>query len=200
VSAAFVDPVERLSQGDLLLEVPSTYVLSLAYLHQVAKGKFHLKNSPPSAAQAMAAQTNVRETVEVEGLDSFGNAVGARRPAIVLSHDCELDKEGAKRYVLVAQVRPLVDVPDAHRDSIRHLAQKRALYLPPTDHLPGEYFADFRSVTTLRRHEVADKLRRVASLNEEGRELLQFQLFRFFVRKRLPGDWVDWTPEAEEDA
>jgi rRNA-processing protein FCF1 len=201
VAVELVDPVKRLSQGDVLAAVPSVYVRSLAYLVKEAENKFRLAHKLPDAVKPEAvAQANVREVAETEGEDAFGNAVGARRLGMVISHDCELDKTGAKRYVLMAQIRPLSGVSsDKARESIRDYDQKRTLYIPENGYLEGEQFVDLRMLTTLRRDEVVDQLKRVASLNEDGRHLLRFQLFRYLARKRLPDDWVTWPDESEED-
>jgi hypothetical protein len=196
--AEFVAPVEVLSQGDLLLAAPSVYVRSPAYLIQEEKNRFVLRHTlPASGSDERVGQMNVRETVEWEGEDAFGNAWGARRPGLVLSHGCELDKPGTKRYVLLAQVRPLEQVADEHKESIRTFHQKRAFYLPSTEHLDGEQFADLRMITTLRRSEVVDTLDRVATLNDHGVLHLQAHLFRFFVRRRLPDDWTTWPEDAD---
>lgn len=200
MAVELVDPVGKLSQGDVLAAAPSVYVRSLSYLVKEAKNKYRLATKLPQAVNPEdVGQANVREVLDVEGEDPLGNAVGARRYGMVISHDCELDKTGSKRYVLVAQVRPLGGVPEDRRDSIRDYDQKRTLFIPPNGFLPGEQFADLRMLTTLRRDEVVDQLERVASLNEDGRLLLRFQLFRYFARKRLPDDWVTWPDEAEED-
>src|SRR5690242_421148 len=154
---------------------------------------------PESVDETKFVQANVREIVATEGEDAWGNAYGGRRYGIVISHDCELDKPGEKRYVQTALIRPLSGVPERFRDSIRDYRQKRALYLPPNAFLEGENFADLRMITTLRRAEVIDQLKRVAKMNEDGRVLLHFQLFRFYARKRLPNGWEDWPDEAEEE-
>jgi hypothetical protein len=51
-------------------------------------------------------------------------------------------------------------------------------------------------ITTIRR-DALQQLERVASMNSEGRLQLPAHLFRFFTRRTLPPDWVDW-PEDEE--
>jgi hypothetical protein len=200
VAAEFVDPGAALSQGDLLLAVPSVYVRSLSYLIKTADNQFKLSPRPPQAEQRRGLpQVNVGEEVEHEAKDPFGNAVGARRPGLVISHDCELDKTSGTPTVLVAQVRRLENMLDEDMDRIRAFREKRAFYLPPCDHLEGENFADLRVITTLVREDVIDQLDVAASLDEEGVEDLQAQLFRFFVRKRLPDEWIDWPREAEAE-
>jgi hypothetical protein len=201
LAVEFLDPGETLlSQGDLLRAVPSVYVRSTAYLVATARNNYQVKRQPPEAVDPAAfAQANAREVVDQQGEDAWANAIGGRRMAIVLSHDCELDKPGDKRYVQTALIRSLEDVPEAFRDGIREYEQKRAFYLPPNDYLEGENFVDLRMITTSRRAEVIDELERVAVMNEDGRVQLRFQLFSFYARKRLPEGWENWPDDVEEE-
>jgi hypothetical protein len=150
VAAEFVATREDLSQGDLILAVPSVYVRSLNYLIKTGDNQFKLSPRPPQAEQREGLpQMNVGEEVEHQAADPFGNAVGARRPGLVISHDCELDKTNGKRSVLVAQVRPIENMAADDIERIREFREKRAFYLPPCEQLDGEHFADLRVVTTL---------------------------------------------------
>ena len=202
MAVELLDPGDApLSQGDLLAEVPSVYVRSTSYLVATGKNAYKLsRRLPDSVDSAAFAQANAREIAEHQGEDAWGNAFGGRRFGIVLSHDCELDKPGEKRYVQTALVRPLAAVPERFQDGIRgYERQKRAFYLPPNDFLENENFADLRMITTLRRAEVIDQLARIARMNEDGQVLLRFQLFRFFARKRLPEGWEDWPDDVDEE-
>jgi hypothetical protein len=197
--ATFVAPWPRLTPGDLLAEAPSLYSRSLAFLVQEGENKYALKPAqrlPEAFDIAKFAQANARDGA-VE--DEMGNAVGARRVGIVLSHGCEIDKNelGDKHYVQTALVRPLQAVHEEHRDDIRSNRAKRAFYLPETEHLEGEHFADLRRITTMRREEVAQQLNRLASLNEDGQHELQAQLFKFFTRRKLPPEWTSWIEDTE---
>lgn len=171
--------------------------------------RYALKPAKPAERDpSKPEQENVREVVlelgedEVEvppepGDDRWGNAIGARRPGIVISHGCEIDKATEFPMVTVAQVRDLAGVHEDDRDAIRTNENKRAFYLPASEQLGGEHYVDFRYLTTIRR-DVIDQLERVASMNLEGRQLLHFQWFRFFARKRLPDGWESWPDEVEE--
>jgi hypothetical protein len=77
---------------------------------------------------------------------------------------------------------------------VRRFGEKRAFYLPPGGFLDGEHYVDFRVITTIRR-QTLEELTRVASMNDEGRLLLRAHLFRFFTRRTLPPDWLEW-PEG----
>jgi hypothetical protein len=198
VAIALVAPVAELSQGDILAEAPSLYVKSLTYMVKTGDNAYALRrNRPPSLHPERVAQVNAREElIGPDGEDPLGNAVGARRFGMVISHGCEIDKETEHRSVLVAQVRPLRHVT-ANADSIRSYDQKRTFYLPESAFLGEEAYVDFRAVTTLRIEGVVEDLRRVASLDEDSRMELQQQLFRFFVRRRLPPGWIEWVEEAD---
>jgi hypothetical protein len=165
------------------------------------------RQKPQALDVARVQQQNVREAVldleadetdlaPMDGGDRFGNAVGARRLAIVIDHDCELEKDDEPRMVHLAQVKPLSGVHEDDRESITTYHQKRMFYLPPSEQLPEAHYADFRFITTLTRG-VVDDLAKIASMNDDGRRLLHFQIFRFFARKRLPDGWTLWPDEAE---
>ena len=198
-----------LEQGDVFEMVPSVYVRSLAYMARLAENHYALRHQLPAGTDVgVGRQANVREVVldleagerdlpPDEGEDRIGNAFGARRLGLVLTHGCEIDKMTENPMVTVAQVRELSGVHDDDRDSIRTYEQKRAFYLPPSEHLRDEHYADFRFLTTIRCNQV-EQLGKLASMNEDGRRLLHFQLFRFFARKLLPPGWETWADEAEE--
>ena len=58
-----------------------------------------------------------------------------------------------------------------------------------------EGYADLRIITTTRR-DAFEELDRIGSMNEDGRRMLREQLFRFFTRRLLPGDWISWEQET----
>jgi len=162
---------------------------------------------PAELDPASRHQQNVRELVldlpagerdlppSDEG-DRFGNAVGPRRLGMVIDHGCELDEQVDRPVVHVATMRELSNVHPEHHESIQTYHQKRAFFLPASDVLPEDLYADFRFITTVSR-ELVDGYARVGSLNEEGRTALQGQLVRFWTRKRLPDDWREWADEDE---
>jgi hypothetical protein len=172
------------------------------------KNRYALRSYEQKVDKSSVHQENVREVVlqledgEVEvpteaGEDRVGNAVGARRPAMVISHGCEIDKKTDHPMVTLAQVRDLSEVHDDDQDAVRSYDNKRTFYLPENEFLAGEHYADLRFLTTVRQ-DVVDELDRIASMNLEGCQLLHFQLFRFQARKRLPEDWHTWPDEDEE--
>jgi hypothetical protein len=201
VSFEIVDPGEELEQGDVVLEAPSVYVRSLAYLIDLGGNRFKLDRRPPTGGRLQRQEhVNVREAAVTDTEeDPLGTAAGGRRPGMIISHGCEIDKESANATVLVAQVRLLADVHEDDRPAIVSYANKRTFYLPPSRQLEGERYVDLRLITTVRQalfHE--GDLQRAAALDVDGQRALQAQLFRFFARKRLIDDWATWPDEHEE--
>jgi hypothetical protein len=203
-------PRAELDQGDLIALAPSVYVKSLAYMVRLDQNTYAIRRQKPQAFdETRRQQQNVREVVldltegerdmpPMDGGDRFGNAVGARRFGLVIDHGCEVDKEDEPRVAHVAQVKPLQGVHEDDRESITSYHQKRMFYLPASGPLGEDHYADFRFITTLTRGAV-DELGKIASMNDDGRLLLHYQLFRFFARKRLPDGWTEWPDEAEEE-
>jgi hypothetical protein len=178
---AFVEPAGELSQGDLLLNVPSVYVTDLRYMVERGDAEnFRLTREAPRRREDRAHQGNVLEM---------------RKPGVILTHDCEIDKEPTRATLLVGAVRPIAAVNEADREGFRSNTRHRALYLPESPpHLPEESYLDLRCITVLRR-DALEQCARVASMNEDGRRLLREQLFRFFTRRYLPDGWVAWPEE-----
>jgi hypothetical protein len=181
VPVEFSPPSDELSQGDLFVEVPSVYVQDLRYLVKTADNTFSL--------QAVAGQRRLDRPYPA-------NAEETRTFGIVLTHDCEIDKEPRRALVHVALVRPLraPDVPEEHLDGFRANTRHRAFYLPTNDYLEGENYADLRRMTPLR-VDVLLGLTKLASMNEDGRRMLREHIFRFFTRRYLPDDWIDWPED-----
>jgi hypothetical protein len=170
----------ELSQGDLFDLVPSVYVHDLGYMSKTDTTKYRLLRNRPESFKLDA--------------EHAATAMAIRRPAIVVTHDCEIDKPHSRATVLMALVRPIDKVPDEHRDGFRDYTRHRAFYLPETSYLTGENYADLRAITTIRR-DMLDELRRLASMSEDGRRMLREQLFRFFSRRFLPDDWTTWSDD-----
>lgn len=177
----FAAPGDELSQGDLFADVPSLVVHDLRYMVKLDQNAYRLEDDP---GQRRADRTYP------------ANAEEARTHGVVLTHDCEVDKQTRKALIHVALVRPLTEqavAADLHqqfRENTRH----RAFYLPPNDFLEGESYVDLRRITAVRGDTLLE-LPRVASMNEDGRRMLREQLFRFYTRRYLPDEWIEWPEE-----
>ena len=96
---------------------------------------------------------------------------------IVLSHDCELDKDKSKKRVLVAPIAYIEQIPILLRDNL--LAQRQRSKFPMVD-VPGlgDVYADLRSMNSVDRALVASG-KRLATLSKLGRERLRAQVVDF---------------------
>jgi hypothetical protein len=102
--------------------------------------------------------------------------------AIVLSHDCEIDKQTRNRRIIVAPISLLDAIDDnAQRQAI--IEQQRIAFIPLPE-IPGlgNYYADLRSLSYVDR-DIVDAASRMASMNEGGVVRLRVQLASFFTRK-----------------
>jgi hypothetical protein len=179
----FEPPGDRLSQGDLLRASPSVWVESLNPLVRIDNNRYELRRETPQTLDLSRPHP--------------ANARAVREWAVVLTHDCELDNAPERAPILLGLVRPLENMTDEILESFRQNTRNRSLYLPAEGGLDRESFLDLRRKTSVRRSILPD-LDVAASMNEDGRLMLREQLFRFFVHKVLPDNWVDWE-EDEPD-
>lgn len=169
---------ERLSQGDLILD--QTFLIPVAPTVFLKSRSF--KGGEPGWGQS-AVPTNGK------GGERF-LAAGAVKPALVISHDCDLDKaledpDGPAGYrVLAAPVAPINTVDPAMQTLILSQQVKAMLPLQGCPGL-GDCYADLRLVMAVPRVAV-DAGKRVASMADVARARLRAQLVEFFVRLEQP--------------
>lgn len=181
-----------LSQGDLIELVPSVWVEDLGYLSKTADAppRFRLHRERPEQLK--------------DDQPHPANAINVRAFGVVLTHDCEIDKDDKQRgSILVGLVRPLSSVSgEENQEGIRQYTRHRAFYLPASasegdeafPYLAEDGYVDLRRITSVRRAAL-DELERKARMNEDGRLMLQEHLFRFFTRRILPEEWRAWESE-----
>ena len=164
---------DLLSQGDVLESVTFSV------------GKFPLvtlqKRTLPGKATGWAEDT---WSPNAEGI-GHSLAEGRRLPALVVSHDCEMDKPKRRVLVHVAPIVELRRLPTEEQEKV--LSQQRPSLLPlqgmpPTN---GEYFADLRAITPVDLRVVTASVR-IASMTDDGRDRLQAQLISFWTYRKLP--------------
>ena len=103
--------------------------------------------------------------------------------AMLLTHDCEIDKD--KKHRNVALIRPLPSSMGA-KDRITIQENRRF----PFFHLPAggekllEGYVDFRRICTVSPQWI-DSATRLASLTDGARQAMLLQLFRFLTRVEL---------------
>jgi hypothetical protein len=105
------------------------------------------------------------------------------RRAVLLTHDCQFDKV-ASEYVLLAWVRPLVDLEVASQGNARSGRIKSAIYVPEGPPVMSESFIDLTRIAPIRKDrliEIAER-ERVASMTDEARLALALRIAIFFGR------------------
>jgi hypothetical protein len=110
-----------------------------------------------------------------------------RLDGIVLSHDCEIDKN--QEALLIARFRPIIEISLSDSGNLRAGKVINAMHLPGTSQSP-EGLIDFRFTFRIERSQLDRAMQaggRVASMTPDGQSALQAYLFRFFARA-LPTD------------
>jgi hypothetical protein len=107
-------------------------------------------------------------------------AAGAR--AVLITHDCEIDKPG-RRY-LVCPVVPLARIPGGAHGDLRKNRIVSMLFLPAYRNIMVDSFISFNQITTVEPGSL-DPTRRLVSLSDLGRSALYNQLIRWLTRWRL---------------
>ena len=162
----------RLSQGDLVSLVP------------VSAPAVPERSLTRSSTQKGGQNTWVESSAWQADADGLSHllARGRKLHALVLSHDCELDKPGAKR-VLVAPVLPITNVAEQDREPI--LQQRRVAFIPLTD-VPefGVSYVDLRCICFLDR-KIVDSATRQRSMSKVGVARIWAQLTAFFSYREL---------------
>jgi hypothetical protein len=191
-SPIYLPPADLVSQGDIYLNMPSVVVearpLRVARLY--VAGKAVLK---PGARQTYGVHTEDGD--EPNGgfhwtFEAGGEEILVRAHitmAIVLSHDCEIDKDD--RHRTLAIVRPLIEVQPEHRDGLLRGHQLSAFPLEAQDEAPEmiQSFVDFRRVTTVRPL-LLQQSPRYASLALEVRRALAEHYWNYLHRGEREGD------------
>jgi hypothetical protein len=134
-----------------------------------------LRDNKPGWAESPTAV--VRKTDQKKYILAHGEV----RHALVLSHDCDLDKPRGNQRVLVAPIATIAGLEPMLQRTIleqRHLALMPLPALSPL----GDSYADLRLIAAIPREVVLDE-KRVASLTDEARERLQAQILKFLFRR-----------------
>lgn len=100
---------------------------------------------------------------------------------MLLTYDCEYDK-ASTRFVMVAQVFRLDEVPADRQENVRKNKVFSTFYLEAADNL-AELFVDFRFIGRLDKAIVAERAQaghRLVSWSDEAQLALQEQLSAFF--------------------
>ena len=168
------EPRPSLSQGDVVAEVPFCIVSDpVTHLKHVS-----LRGNKPGWAEHPTPV--IRASDQKKYILSHGDI----RHALVLSHDCDLDKPRANQRVLVAPIGQLAGLDPALQTTV---LEQRHLALMPLPSLAalGDSYADMRLLAAVPRKTVLDE-NRVASLTDDARYRLQVQILKFLFRREPP--------------
>lgn len=163
-------PREQSSQGDILESVAHIYLeRPLLALRKEAETIFRAEAEPFSQFDDKGGQMVV--------------ATCKRQRAILITHDCEIDKPQVKRW-LVCPVVPIVVLSSGNRDRARRNRVYSMLHLPQYRDVLPESFVDFNQITTLEGDFVKGG-KRLVSLSDIGRRALYSQFVRWLTRWEL---------------
>jgi hypothetical protein len=107
-----------------------------------------------------------------------------RANGILLSHDCQIDKEQVVLRWAISPVTPLHKLPKGQQgDTMRNRILSR-LFLPRYGSLTEDSFVDFDNISTIDR-DIIRGATRILALSDEGRRGLYAQFIRFLTRWQL---------------
>ena len=163
-------PRPDISQGDILELLP------------------HVSLSNPLFALRKEAETIFRATSEpYDTFDDKGGqdviATCKRARAILITHDCEIDKPQVTHW-LVCPVVPATRLRPENLDRLKRNRIYSMLYLPRLGDTLVESFVDFNHISTLDPEYVRNG-KRVTSLSDTGRRSLYVQFIRWLTRWEL---------------
>lgn len=175
-------PVE-ICQGDIFDEIPHLFLRQppVRVLRQEAAAGGRMDNRmyewmqgrpgdrPP--ANGFRFSSGNGETVLAACQITFG---------ILLTYDCEIDKD--QRHRAVAMVRTIASIAEADRPGVRGNQSLRFFHLPPVGEMPESY-VDFRRVSTIG-PELLLPEQRIASLATTSVIALRSQYVAFLTRER----------------
>jgi hypothetical protein len=175
----------KLSQGDILRDVPWGQVESPITIcrpdqPKQADGKAHY--GTPENMTPAAYRKDIPEFLHLKTL---------RNRAIVLWHDCQLDKfdeknkPRAKWFTTVSPIFGFDDLDEPARQVVREGGRRAFFYMPanPDSGIETECYVDLRYALSFR-YSLLES-RRLTTLSKEARQSLYLQFFTFLTALRL---------------
>ena len=162
------EPRPELSQGDLVEVAPFLQVT---------------QPLTPLAKVSCSGKVEHWNPLEPEELKEHVLAKCKTTCAIVISHDCEIDKPKKKQRILIAAAAPFERLSD-HKaaEAVRKGEHRAFMYLPNPPTLTQDHYLDLRTISAVA-IEFLQASRRLASLSDSGRTRLGAQLLAFLIRK-----------------
>lgn len=166
----YEQPREDFSQGDILEVAPHIFV------------------DPPLLALQSAGDSLYKS--ELEPFSAFNNVDGQsviakckRTNAIVITHDCEIDKTQVKRWHLCPVV-PLSFLKSDAQDLVKRNRIYSRFWLPRYESALAESFVDFTYISTVGM-DFLKTGKRLISLSDLGRQGMYAQFIRWLTRWEL---------------
>lgn len=100
--------------------------------------------------------------------------------SIVLTHDCQLDKSKRKPRVQLAPVIELDRLNSEEKTLVINQRSLSQLVLPDIPQV-GSCYADLKNIFTVDKGLIGDDTMRIASMTDQGKDRLQWQLIAYFV-------------------
>jgi hypothetical protein len=161
-------PRAEISQGDILELLPNAYLT-------------HPLRSFVSGHDGSLVE---RPEPQIDGPERRPVIASCRRTrAILITHDCEVDKPKIENWI-VCPVVPLAEHPGAQHTDIRKNKYFNLMYLPAYREILGDSVAVLNQITTLQKAFV-QSASRLLSLSDVGRAAFYFQSIRWMTRWQL---------------
>jgi len=116
----------------------------------------------------------------------FSHLLIRARPfiSIVLTHDCQLDKQKRRARVQLAATADIESLSAEERTKVMHQRTLSQLVLPDVPQL-GTRYADMRIIFTVDKTLITGPMR-VASMTDDAKDRLQNQIIAYFADRRRP--------------
>ena len=165
----YEQPRQALSQGDIPVGIPIVWPTQRRV----------------TISKRDEATYAVVEPSEDRTVGSVSLTVANRKhsQAIVITHDCEIDKQHV-RGVTVCPVTPLSQLTSKSQDLVRRNRVYSRLHLPAFRDVLTESFVDFDQLSTVDKT-LAGECERIISLSDTGRQALYAQFVRWLTRWEL---------------
>jgi hypothetical protein len=172
-----------LSQGDIIRVLPVW--IPAPSLIALDKRTFPIHSDEPTSAQKRTAWV---ESAEPKIDDSgFGHYLARTRlhVAIVLTHDCQLDKDTKRARIQLAATADVDGLNAEERTKVMNQGSLSKLVLPDVPLLGSTYYADLRILFTVDKRLIVNSMR-AASMTEEAKFRLQTQIVAYFTDRQMP--------------
>lgn len=198
VEGLYRPPSDKLSQGDIIRNVPHVHLKPPLNVWRSETTKWGQRltlyeyspseqGAPPGGATPQGGfKFSVGEQVAAFCQVTIG---------IVLTYDCDIDNE--QKHRLIALIRPLTGVGPDYQQIVRDNLNYNFWYLPAIEDKIPESYVDFRRITTVA-PQFLEHMDRIASLTSSGIKSMQTQLILSLTHRELTDD-IDAVTRQKND-